>query len=105
MTSCSAYALNMQDEINHLFSYIEKTKCLYERNGNSHTGVDAVKHIKKKHDHYKDEIKSAEKFIELSATKSMLSGKYYMINCKGKKEVKSRDWLLNELNMYRKTKS
>lgn len=95
----------MKDEINHLLLFVEKTRCLYERNGKLHNGKDAAKHIRKKYDYYKGDIDSTEKFIELSATKSMMSGEFYMIECQGEKKLKSRDWLLNELSKYRETKS
>lgn len=92
----------MQSEIDHLLLFVENTECMFERNGTSHSGKEAVEHIKKKYNYYKDEIDSAEKFIKLSATKSTLSGKYYMILCNGRPIIKSQDWLLQELKNYRR---
>jgi len=51
--------------------------------------------------YYIDDINSTEKFVELSATESMMSGKYYMIVCKDRKSLKSSEWLLQELRKYR----
>jgi len=94
-----------QDEINHLLKYVESTSCSYERNGSTYTGLEAVKHIKKKYSYFSGKIKTTEDFIKYSATKSTMSGKYYNIYCKNKDSVKSKDWLLIELNSYReKTK-
>jgi hypothetical protein len=90
-----------QDEINHLLRYVESTQCSYERNGSEYKGVDAVKHITKKYNYFKDKIKTTEDFIKLSATKSTMSGKFYSIHCNGKAPVKSQDWLLQELARYR----
>jgi uncharacterized protein DUF5329 len=97
----SVLALDMHDEIDHLISFVERTECLYERNGTNHDGEDAADHIKKKYNYFKKKIDSTEKFIELSATKSTLSGKYYMIHCKDRASVKSQEWLLRELERYR----
>jgi hypothetical protein len=91
-----------QDEINHLLSFVASTDCNYERNGTLHNGKEAVEHINKKYAYYEDDIKSAEDFIKFSATKSRMSGKYYQIHCSNKSSVKSQDWLLAELMVYRK---
>lgn len=88
-------------EINYLLNYVKTTECTYIRNGTEHTGKEASKHIKAKYDHYKDEIKTAEDFIRLSATKSMMSGSKYYIACPGTAKIESSKWLLSELKRYR----
>jgi len=93
-------------EIAHLMDYVKKTECTYIRNGTEHNGVDAAEHIKKKYDYYNDkgQIHSAEDFIRLSASKSMISGSKYMISCPGEAKVESGKWLLKELKRYRAKK-
>ncbi|SEL89119.1 hypothetical protein SAMN05216262_1302 [Colwellia chukchiensis] len=93
-----------EQEIAHLLSYVERTQCLYERNGTKHNGVAAVKHIRKKYQYFADKITSSEDFIKYSATKSTISGKHYLIHCPKKATRKSRDWLLMELNRFRASK-
>ncbi len=88
-------------EIKHLLSFLASTQCLYERNGQMHSGEAAVKHIKKKYHYYLDDITTAEDFIKLSATKSTFSGQYYKIHCSNQSSVQSQKWLLSELNRYR----
>jgi len=90
-----------QDEIAHLLTFVASTECIYERNGTMHSGSEAVEHIKKKYAYFEDDIKTAEDFIKHSATKSKMSGKYYKIHCGDNAPVKSRDWLMAELNAYR----
>ena len=92
---------DMNNEIGHLLNYVEETSCKYERNGTMHSGKNAVKHIENKYNYFKNDIDNTEKFIELSATKSTMSGKYYMIHCNGKPIIKSQEWLLHELRSYR----
>ena len=92
---------NTKSEINHLLTHVSNTECLYERNGSLHDGAEALAHIKKKYNYFKDEIKTAEDFIKYSATKSKMSGKYYYIQCPNQKKIKSKDWLLAELAAYR----
>ena len=88
-------------EINHLINYVKTTKCQYIRNGKIHTGSDGAKHIEAKYHHYKDEIKTTEDFIRLSATKSMMTGSKYYIKCPSSPKVESGKWLLKELKQYR----
>ncbi len=101
--SLNAFA-STQDEINHLLSFVASTDCKYERNGTMHTGSEAVEHINKKYTYFLDDIKSTEDFIEYSATKSKMSGKYYKIHCANKGPIKSQDWLLTQLKAYRQSR-
>ena len=88
-------------EINYLINYVKTTECKYIRNGTVHTGSEGAKHIKAKYDHYKDEIKTTEDFIRLSATKSTMTGSKYYIQCPESAKVESSKWLLTELKKYR----
>lgn len=97
--------LNYQAEIEHLLKYVQTTSCKYIRNGDEHDGRNAAKHIENKYDYFQDEIHTAEDFIRLSATKSTMSGKKYYIQCKGMDKIESAQWLLKELNRYRKKKT
>ncbi|MCV6620908.1 MAG: DUF5329 domain-containing protein [Cellvibrionaceae bacterium] len=90
-----------QQEINHLLVYVKSTNCQYERNGKRHSGKEAVKHIQRKYRYFADEIKTAEDFIRLCATKSTMSGKYYKVHCAEGKAIKSVNWLNEELLRYR----
>jgi len=100
-TTGHAISQGTQLEIQHLLAYVKSTDCQYERNGTQHTGVEAVEHIKKKFDYFLDDIKTAEDFIEYSATKSKMSGRKYKVHCKGMSEQTSHDWLTKELQLYR----
>lgn len=98
-TICAA---DMQKEIDYLLGFVENTDCQYERNGKLHSGKEAAEHMKNKFNYFKDDIDSAETFIELSATKSTMSGKYYLVHCPNHPTIRSQEWLLRELNSYRK---
>ena len=89
-------------EVEHLLAFVENASCTIIRNGKTHDSADAVSHIKKKYAYFKSKISSTEDFIELSATKSTLSGKYYMVSCGDGEQIKTRDWLLDELEEYRR---
>ncbi len=100
--SSEAAEVNYKVEIVHLLAYVKNTSCKYIRNGEAHDGVAAAQHIQNKYDYYKDDIHSAEEFIKYSATKSTVSGSKYYIECSGSSRVESAQWLLAELDRYRK---
>ncbi|GMT39865.1 MAG: hypothetical protein IEMM0001_0600 [bacterium] len=91
-----------QPEVEHLLDFVRQSDCVLIRNGSEYSGKKGVSHIQKKYDYFRDDITSTEAFIEYSATKSTMSGKDYTIRCPGKKEIRTKDWLLNELNDFRK---
>lgn len=94
----------LQQEINHLFEYLTQSDCHFIRNGKVYSGKDAVPHIRKKYEHYRDEIKSGEDFIRLSASKSLISKKPYWVQCGDGTRVLSQQWLTQELERFRQQK-
>jgi hypothetical protein len=58
-------------------------------------------HIQQKYDYFKDNIQTTEQFIEYSAAKSTMTGRDYLLKCKGQRSIKTRDWLKQELQKYR----
>ena len=92
----------LQSEIDHLIMYIRNSDCKLIRNGQEHSSEKAVEHILKKFDYFKAKIATTEDFIDYCASKSTLSGKPYKISCPGQEVVDSKQWLLKELNKFRK---
>ncbi len=91
-------------EVEYLLGLVKTSACKFERNGNLYDGRDAYEHIEKKYDHFRDKITSTETFIKYAATKSMISGKYYIIICPGAEPENTGDWLLGELRKYRESR-
>ncbi len=97
--------VSFQDEINHLLNFVKNSDCLFIRNKKIHHANEAYLHIVKKYEHFRDEIDTAEAFIEKSATGSLISGKKYHVTCpEQKNNMYSSDWLNEELKLYRSTK-
>lgn len=97
----SVRSADTQVEIDHLLGFVQTSPCLMNRNGSAHQSDEALAHIKKKYNYFTDEIDTAEKFIELAATKSTISGENYTVDCPGKVRQKTSDWLLEELRKFR----
>ena len=90
-------------EIDHLLNFVKNSSCEINRNGKVHEGSKAASHIQKKYEYFKEDIKTTEQFIELSATKSTMSGKYYTVKCSDSKPFRTKEWLLKELRNYRES--
>lgn len=104
--SCFVHAelvSEQEKEIQHLFAFIKASSCEMNRNGTSHKSTDAVEHIQKKYEYFKKKIHNAEDFIQFSATKSTVSGRFYMVTCDGNPPLKAKEWLLGELKKFRTT--
>jgi len=90
-----------QHEVQHLISFVRNTSCQIDRNWTNHNGLEAIAHIQQKYAYYKDDISTTEQFIEYSASKSTMTGMDYLVKCADQSPVKTRGWLLQELQRYR----
>ena len=98
----SSYASStLQSEIQHLIDYVANSGCVYIRNDEVHSAVEAIEHIEKKYSYFKSHIKTAEDFIAWSASHSLISRRPYYIQCPEQDKVKSKQWLLEELSRFR----
>lgn len=88
--------------IEYLIEYVSQSDMTFVRNFGDHKPQRAAKHIRDKYEHFFDDIDSPETFIELCATKSLITGRdYTVIDPQGHK-IKTSDWLLDALKTYRK---
>jgi negative regulator of genetic competence, sporulation and motility len=88
-------------EVTYLLEYLRTSGCEMERNGKKHNSENAYAHVKKKYEYFRDKIKTSENFVEYSASKSTMSGKYYHVFCGHEPAERTQDWLLEELRRYR----
>jgi hypothetical protein len=96
-TSCFA---GTTEEIASLLFFVEQSGCTFIRNDKHYDAPEARRHIEKKYDYFKDQITTAEEFIQYSATKGTMSGKLYRVVCNGV-GMTSADWLQAELDKLR----
>jgi hypothetical protein len=101
VTSQAIAGESLQQTIAYLMDYVAKSKVTFVRNGAEHTPAEAASHINAKYQHFKSEIKTPEDFIRLSASKSLLTGKPYLVRVPGGKETRLEDWLTEALKAHR----
>lgn len=95
---------SLEQTINYLLDYVGKSDATFIRNGQTHTPQEAVNHIKAKYEHFKSAIKAPEDFIRLAASKSLLTGKPYLVRGPDGKEIRLDVWLTDALKEYRASK-
>lgn len=86
--------------IEYLLDYVTRSDIEFVRNGKTHTPAEAVEHMRRKYEYYEKKIHTAEDFIALAASKSMLSGNPYTVRI-GDDEMLAADWLTAALGEYR----
>lgn len=86
-----------EQTIQHLLGYVSGSDMTFVRNASEYTPGEAAEHMLKKYRHFRDDIETPEDFIELCATKSLLSGKPYLVIDNQGKQLRTGDWLRAEL--------
>jgi hypothetical protein len=92
---------DLDSTVRYLLIYVKESAVTFERNASRYTGAEAAQHINKKYLHFKDDIDTPEKFIELCATGSLMTGRPYFIITEQGEQLPSSEWLHTELAVYR----
>jgi len=100
LSATAARAGPLDVEIAHLIDFVRHSPCTFIRNGTEYPGGEAADHIQAKYEHFKDEIKTVEDFIDRAASKSLMSGKPYEVRCDGK-TMPAADWIRAEDASYK----
>jgi hypothetical protein len=92
-----------QEEVEHLFQYLQKSGCRFNRNGTWYSSEKAVDHLRSKYAYLvkKGLFTTAESFIDKGASKSSMSGTPYQVQCDSLPPTPSGPWLTAELKRYR----
>lgn len=94
------YAGSLEQELDYLFSEVEKSGCTFIRNGSEHDSADAADHLRLKSRRGKKYYDDIDQFIDRLATKSSWSGKAYSVQCPEQDEQSSAEWLHGIMENY-----
>jgi hypothetical protein len=96
-------AKDAQAEIEFLLDYVDVSGCQFYRNGSWHDAKAAQEHLRSKYQFLsaRNQINTAEDFIEKAATKSSFSGQPYRVGCQGAEAISSNQWLTAALSRFR----
>ena len=79
--------------IRYLIDRVAGSELTFVRNDTPYTPDRAAGHMEKKYRHFRDDIDSAEDFIELCASRSLMSGEPYRVIDRNGKQRLTADWL------------
>ena len=92
---------NLESAIQFLLKHVADSGLTFIRNSGRHAAVDAAEHMNSKYEYFRDKIKTPEDFIQRCASKSLMSGKLYLVVLENGEEVRTDAWLLSALTVYR----
>ena len=86
--------------IRYLIGRVAGSELTFVRNDTPYTPDRAAGHMEKKYRHFREDISTPGDFIDLCATKSLMSGEPYRVIDPEGNERKTSDWLRDELAIY-----
>lgn len=90
------------EAIHYLLQRVAESSCEFERNGKVYSGEEAAAHIKRKYEYYQDDIGTAQDFIKVAATRSLITTRFYMVKCDEQEPRRAGDWMNQQLLMLEK---
>lgn len=99
--SSAAPPSTTESEISHLINFIRNSKLTFIRNDEEKDSHSAADHISFKYTQFKGKIHSTEEFIEIAASKSLLTGKPYLVKLSGNTQESVSTFLIKELTKFR----
>ena len=103
LTVQAAPSAQAQREIRYLMDALSQSQCQFQRNGRWYGREEARAHLQRKYDYLlkRDQVDTAEQFIERAASRSSMSGKAYRVRCPGQPEVAAANWFGRRLKALR----
>ena len=83
---------NPEKVIAYLIDQVAKSHLTFIRNGTEYSSQEAADHIRNKYEYFKSRIESPEDFIHVCASKSLQSGKPYLVSTP-QGEIAVEKWL------------
>jgi hypothetical protein len=101
-----AFALDPQTkaEIDELLSFVRTSNVRFIRNGREYSAAEGADHLRDKLAGAGDRVKTTEDFITGVASKSLLSGKPYLVKFSDGRTQPTGDWLRAHLAEARRSK-
>jgi hypothetical protein len=101
----AARVTDLSVTVQYLLDFVNASECRFYRNNKEYTAGNAAAHMQRKYAHFRDDIKTPEDFIRLTATKSLMTGKLYYVKLKNGEKITSEAWLLQALEDYRQNQN
>lgn len=96
-------AVAVSREINGLFAALDHSGCQFNRNGSWYDAAHAHAHLQTKYNYLarRGAVTSTERFIDLAASRSSMTGRPYQVRCGVSPAMPSGVWFTRELAKLR----
>jgi hypothetical protein len=91
---------DVEPTVRYLIDYVAGSDLTFVRNEKRYSGAEAAQHMQRKYEHFTDDIHSVDDFIELAASRSLLSGKAYQVISASGDTVPTGEWLRRVLRTH-----
>jgi len=86
--------------IGYLIDVVATSEHTFLRNSTRYSAAQAAQHLQRKYQHFRDEIHTVDDFIELAASRSLLTGKPYLVIDTAGISTPTSQWLQQVLSDY-----
>jgi hypothetical protein len=83
--------------VRYLIDRVAESERIFIRNATRHNGAEASRHLERKYAHFKDRIQTVDDFIDLAASRSLLSGQPYLVVSDLGTAIPTARWLRDTL--------
>jgi len=91
----------LKETIAYLTQRVAEADVIFIRNSKEYRPAEAAKHMTRKYEYFREQIRSPEDFIRLTATESLVSGKPYLVKSKDGRTIPCSEWLHGILREHR----
>ncbi len=91
-------------KVERLIDIIQESDVIFIRNDKEYTPQAMAKHIRKKYNHAREEIRTVGDFIGKVAARSWVSGRDYIVRLPDGSEIKAKKWLGEQLAQLSESK-
>jgi hypothetical protein len=91
---------DIEATIGYLIDVVAASEHTFLRNSTRYSAAQAAQHLQRKYQHFRDEIHTVDDFIELAASRSLLTGKPYLVIDTAGISTPTGEWLHQVLSDY-----
>jgi hypothetical protein len=91
---------DIEATVRYLIDVVATSEYTFLRNSTRYSGAEAAEHMQRKYQHFRDKIHTVDDFIELAASRSLLSGKPYLVIDSAGTSKPTSQWLQQVLSDY-----
>lgn len=91
---------DIEPTISYLIDVVASSEQTFVRNSTRYSAAEAAQHLRRKYQHFRARIQTVDDFIELAASRSLMTGKPYLVVDNTGNAIPVSQWLRQVLSEY-----